>query len=324
MSNKAIFLDRDDTLIEDPGYISSPEQVKLLPGTAQALMQLKQMGYKLIVVSNQSGIARGMFTEDDLIQIHGRMKELLAAEGAYLDQIYYCPYHPEGVIEKYRRESDLRKPNPGMLLTAAEEIDIDLGQSWMIGNEYHDTTAGKRVGCRTVLLNLPPGVIKTPKSTDPSPDFKAVNLKEAANIIRRYSQSPRQQQPPPSPPPAERPSEPAPPSPPLQLKPAEQSPQKKAVEVQEHPSMHTDRTEQLLEHIVKLLRTSQREEMFSEFSLGKLLAGCLQIVVVFCLLISLWFLMSTSRNVNAITISLGFAIVFQLMALTFYIIQNRK
>ena len=145
--------------------------MKLLPGSAQALVQLKQMGYKLIVVSNQSGIARGMFTEDDLGQIHARMKELLAAEGAYLDQIYYCPYHPEGVIEKYRKESDLRKPNPGMLLTAAEEMDIDLSQSWMIGNAYHDTTAGKRVGCRTILLNIPPGVIKTPKPTDPKPGF---------------------------------------------------------------------------------------------------------------------------------------------------------
>ena len=321
MANKAIFLDRDDTIIEDPGYISSPEQVRLLPGTAQAIMQLKQMGYKLVVVSNQSGIARGMFTEDDLTHIHARMKELLATEGAYLDQIYYCPYHPEGVIEKYRKESDLRKPNPGMLLTAAEEMDIDLGQSWMIGNAYHDTTAGKRVGCRTILLNLPPGTIKTPKPTDPSPDFKAVNLKEAANIIRRYSQSPRQQPTPPTPP-AERPMEPAPPPP--QPKPIEQTPQKKTVEVQEHPSTHADRTEQLLEHIVKLLRTSQREEMFSEFSFGKLFAGCVQIVVVFCLLISLWFLMSTSRNTNAIMISLGFAIVFQLMAMTFYIMQSRK
>jgi D-glycero-D-manno-heptose 1,7-bisphosphate phosphatase len=320
MSNKAIFLDRDDTIIEDPGYISSPEQVKLLPGTAQALMQLKQMGYKLIVVSNQSGIARGMFTEDDLTYIHARMKELLAADGAYLDQIYYCPYHPDGVIEKYRRESDLRKPNPGMLLTAAEEMDIDLGQSWMIGNAYHDTTAGKRVGCRTILLNLPPGTIKTPKPTDPSPDFKAVNLKEAANIIRRYSQSPRTQ--PSTPSPVERPPEPAP-LPPPQPRPAEPPLPKKTAEAQEHPAIHTDKTEHLLEHIVKLLRTSQREEMFSEFSLGKLLAGCVQVMVIFCLLISLWFLMSTSRNVNAIMISLGFAIVFQLMALTFYIMQRK-
>jgi len=313
MSNKAIFLDRDDTIIEDPGYINTPDQVKLLPGAAQALVQLKQMGYKLIVVSNQSGIARGMFTEDDLAQIHARMKELLASEGAYLDQVYYCPYHPEGVIEKYRKDSDLRKPNPGMLLTAAEEMGIDLSQSWMIGNAYHDTTAGKRVGCRTILLNIPPGVVKTPKPTDPSPDFKAVNLKEAANIVKRYNQEPRQQ----APATVERPAEP-----PAQPKMAEQN-VPKPIEIQEH-HVHSDRTEQLLENIVKLLRTSQRDEMFAEFSLGKLLAGCLQMMVVLCLLISLWFLMSTSRNTNAVIISIGFATVLQLMTLTFYIVQSRK
>ena len=291
MSSKAIFLDRDDTIIEDPGYINSPDQVRLLPGTSQALMQLKQMGYKLIVVSNQSGIARGMFTEDDLSQIHARMKELFAADGAYLDQIYYCPYHPDGVIEKYRKESDLRKPNPGMLLMAAEEMDIDLSQSWMIGNAYHDTTAGKRVGCRTILLNLPPGAIKTPKPTDPSPDFKAVNLKEAANIIKRYSQGPPPRaQASSSPAPVERQQEPAPQP---QQKPSEQSAAKKPVEIQEHTGMASDKTEQLIEHIIKLLKTTHREEMFTDFSLGKLLAGCLQIIVVFCLLIGIWFLMST-------------------------------
>jgi D-glycero-D-manno-heptose 1,7-bisphosphate phosphatase len=314
MSSKAIFLDRDDTLIEDPGYINSPEQVRLLQGAAQALVQLKQLGYKLIVVSNQSGIARGMFNEDDLAQIHARMKELFAAEGAYLDQIYFCPYHPEGVIEKYRKESDLRKPNPGMLLTAAEEMDIDLSQSWMIGNAYHDTTAGKRVGCRTILLSIPPGVIKTPKPTDPNPDFKAVNLKEAANIIKRYSQSPQS-----SPPPiVERPAEP----------PAQKSiPENDAsapIEIQEQTVMYGDRVEHLLENILKLLKTSQREDMFADFSLGKLLAGCMQMIVVLCLLVGLWFMMGTSRNYNAIFISLGFAMVFQLMTLTFYIIQNRK
>jgi D-glycero-D-manno-heptose 1,7-bisphosphate phosphatase len=314
MSNKAIFLDRDDTLIEDPGYISSPEQVKLLPGVTQALVQLKQMGYKLIVVSNQSGIARGMLTEDDLAHIHARMKELLAADGAYLDQIYFCPYHPEGVIEKYRKESDLRKPNPGMLLTAAEEMDIDLSRSWMIGNAYHDTTAGKRVGCRTILLNIPPGAIKTPKPTDPSPDFKAVNLKEAANIIKRYSHTPHQ-----PPPIIERHPEPV-----SQPKTQEQAPAKTLIETHEYADTPGNRIEELLEHIVKLLKTSQRDEMFTDFAMSKLAAGLLQGMVVLCVLIGFYFLMSTSSNINAIMISLGFAIVFQLMALTFYIMQSRK
>jgi hypothetical protein len=194
-------------------------------------------------------------------------------------------------------------------------MGIDLSQSWMIGNAYHDTTAGKRVGCRTILLNLPPGAVKTPKPTDPSPDFKAVNLKEAANIIKRYSQAPQQ----PPPPTIERPPEPMP-----QPKIPEPEPAKKPIEIQEQTSVYGDRVEQLLENIIKLLRTSQREEMFPEFSMSKLIAGLLQGAVILCLLIGLYFFMNTSRNTDAIFISLGFAIVFQLMTLTFYIIQGRK
>lgn len=114
MPNKAIFLDRDDTLIEDPGYINQPDQVKLLDGVAEALVELKAMGYELIIVSNQSAIARGIITEKALAEIHKRLKQRLAEKGAYLDGIYYCPYHPDGVIPKYRKESDQRKPNPGM------------------------------------------------------------------------------------------------------------------------------------------------------------------------------------------------------------------
>ncbi len=118
MPYKAIFLDRDDTLIEDPGYISSPDQVKLLEGVPQALSELKSLGYKLIVVTNQSAVARGIITEKVLETIHNRLCSLLAEHGVYLDAIYYCPYHPDGVIPKYRKESNDRKPNPGMLLTA--------------------------------------------------------------------------------------------------------------------------------------------------------------------------------------------------------------
>jgi len=157
MSNKAVFLDRDNTLIEDPGYINHPDQVKLLEGVAEALIELKAMGYKLIVVSNQSAVARGIVTEKVLAQIHDRLKQLLAERGAYLDRIYYCPYHPDGVVPKYRKESDWRKPNPGMLLTAADQMDIDLNQSWMIGNSSRDIEAGLRAGCKTILskfLNL--------------------------------------------------------------------------------------------------------------------------------------------------------------------------
>jgi len=150
MSEKAIFLDRDNTLIEDPGYISSPEQVKLLDGVAEALVELKAFGYKLIVVTNQSAVARGIVTEKVLGEIHKRLEQLLSEKNAFLDRIYYCPYHPKGVVAKYRKESDCRKPNPGMLLRAAEEMDIDLGQSWCVGNSISDMEAGLRAGCKTI------------------------------------------------------------------------------------------------------------------------------------------------------------------------------
>ncbi|MEJ5259023.1 MAG: HAD-IIIA family hydrolase [Anaerohalosphaeraceae bacterium] len=186
--NKAVFLDRDQTLIEDPGYINHPSQVRLLPGVAQALIQLKKMGYLLVVVSNQSGVARGLVTEETLQQIHHQLKKLLADEGAYLDAIYYCPFHPEGVIPKYRCESDLRKPNPGMLLKAAQDLSIDLSRSWMIGDSFRDIEAGIRAGCKTILIESPARRLQ-PGPSDPVPDRKVASLREAANLIRMLEQS---------------------------------------------------------------------------------------------------------------------------------------
>ena len=134
MSHPAIFLDRDDTLIEDPGYINNPGQVHLLPHAAETLIELRRLGYRLVVVTNQSAVARGIVTEEGLAEIHDRLIELLHREGAGVDAIYYCPYHPNGIVPEYRRDSDLRKPNPGMLLLAADEMDLDLERSWMLGN----------------------------------------------------------------------------------------------------------------------------------------------------------------------------------------------
>ena len=185
MSNKAIFLDRDDTLIEDPGYINNPDQVKLLPGVPRALAELKTMGYKLVLVTNQSAVARGIVTEKTLRNIHDRLEQLLAENNAFFDAIYYCPYHPDGVVAKYRKESDCRKPNPGMLLTAADEMDIDLGQSWMIGNGAHDVEAGLRAGCKTILID-PPSRQHQPRPGDPTPHDRAVNITEAVNVIKKY------------------------------------------------------------------------------------------------------------------------------------------
>jgi len=174
MSNKAIFLDRDGTIIEDPGYINHPDQVKLLEGVPEALQELIAIGYKLVVVSNQSAVARGIVTEKVLGEIHDRLNQLLGEKGIRLDGIYYCPYHPDGAIPKYRKESNLRKPNPGMLLTAAEQMHIELNQSWMIGNRDRDIEAGTRAGCKTILINHP-SHNKQHTPGESNPDYKAVN-----------------------------------------------------------------------------------------------------------------------------------------------------
>ena len=152
MAGKAVFLDRDNTVIEDPGYISDPQVVKLLPGVELAIKSLAQAGYKVVVVTNQSGVARGLLTEEMLERIHTELRRQLGQHGAHLDGVYYCPFHPEGTVEQYAKDSDLRKPKPGMLLKAAQELDIDVSASWMVGDSARDIEAGQRAGCRTVRV----------------------------------------------------------------------------------------------------------------------------------------------------------------------------
>jgi len=317
MPNKAIFLDRDGTLIEDPGYISNPDHVKLLDGVPEALIELRALGYKLIVVSNQSAVARGIVTEKTLGEIHNRLKQLLAEKGTSLDRIYYCPYHLDGIIPKYRKESNWRKPNPGMLLAAADEMDIDLSQSWVIGDSSRDVEAGLRAGCKTILLDNP-SHDKRAEPGEPDPDYRAVNIKEAVNIIKKHHRSSHE---------SEVQAQPVPMSqtePTLQT--AEQSTQQPNPDQANHTQQDRDgeTTEQLLSRILEQLRRMQRAEMFGEFSIMRLIAGVVQIIVLCCLLISIWFLMDPNRQNNSVPIALGFAMVLQVMSLTFYIMQGQK
>jgi len=389
MSDKAIFLDRDNTLIEDPGYINSPEQVKLLDGVAGALIELKALGYKLVVVTNQSAVARGIITEKVLGAIHNRLKQLLAEKKAYLDRIYYCPYHPDGVVAKYRKESDFRKPNPGMLLKAAEEMDIDLGQSWCVGNSISDMEAGLRAGCKTILIDLPSHQQQL-EPGQPRPDYKAVNIKEVVNIIKKHHRSSTEQevQTHPAPmvqtesvrqtteqiPEAVEPASQATEQIPEVVEPASEATEQ-IPEVVEPASQTTEQTPEVAEpvsqteeqqlqsalqepqtqsreediagdrtepstnftnsfevekisaglnNILKHLQSMQRSDMFGEFSIMRLMAGIIQILVLFCLLMTIWFLMSPNRQDNSVFIALGFAMVLQLMSLTFYIMHGRK
>ncbi len=150
---RAVFLDKDGTLIQDVPYNVDPERIGLMPGAAEGLRQLHRSGYELIVVSNQSGVARGYFPEPALRGVEARLRELLAGAGVPLAGFYYCPHHPEGIVSPYARECKCRKPAPGLLLTAAREHQVDLFGSWMVGDILNDVEAGRRAGCRTILLN---------------------------------------------------------------------------------------------------------------------------------------------------------------------------
>ncbi len=155
MSPRAVFLDRDGTIIENHGYIADPERVQLIHGAAEAIRRFRALGRLVVLVSNQSGVARGLLDQADLSRVHERVEEVLKAHGANLDGTYYCPYlsGPEAKLEAYRRDSEMRKPKPGMLRQAAQELNIDLSQSWMIGDSACDVEAGTRAGCRTILID---------------------------------------------------------------------------------------------------------------------------------------------------------------------------
>jgi len=324
MSATAVFFDRDGTLIRDPGYISHPDQVELLDGAAEAVKEMQLLGYKTVVISNQPGVAKGILTEETLEQIHERLRDLIDRQGGSLNAVYYCPYHPDGAVPKYRMDSDLRKPKPGMLLAAAAEMDLDLTRSWMVGDSLRDTEAGRSAGCRTILISSGHA---SPETTDKNrPDHVAVNMREAVNIIKKYHRSgqdgrivpvftngseaasaadsregrlPQQDQ-------------------------AMDQPQAHVPVPAEDEPVADVTTEQLLATILEQLKRMQKAEIFDEFSLTRLLAGVLQVFVPFCLLLALWLWMSSGPPSDNVLVALGFGAVLQLMALTLYIMNWRR
>ncbi len=153
MAMKAVFLDKDGTLIDDIAYNVEPRRIALCQGAGPALRLLSGLGYRLFVVSNQDGIGDGRCAEAAMRPLAARLAGLLAREQAALAGFYYCPHHPRAALPRYARACNCRKPAPGMLLRAAREHGIDLSASWMIGDILHDVEAGNRAGCRSVLLN---------------------------------------------------------------------------------------------------------------------------------------------------------------------------
>ena len=178
---KAIFLDRDGTINQNVGFLRNIEDFELIPGVAEAIKKINESGYLVIVITNQPVIARGEVTLEELKQIHNKMETLLGKEGAYIDDIFFCPHHPdsgfEGEVKELKIKCDCRKPSPGMILQAAKKYNIDLEESWMIGDTKLDVETGKNAGCKTALVGNQENTF--------GEDIRARDLKQAIDIIYR-------------------------------------------------------------------------------------------------------------------------------------------
>ncbi len=179
---RAIFLDKDGTLVENIPYNVNPALIELTWQAGQGLQLLKQMGYALFVVTNQPGVAKGLFTEAALDSVQHRLAERLAQYGVTLDGFYYCPHSLDGVISRYAIACTCRKPMPGMLYRAAHEHGIDLSRSWMIGDILNDVEAGRRAGCKSVLIDNG-NETEWHLSPQRTPHLRAPNLYAAAAMI---------------------------------------------------------------------------------------------------------------------------------------------
>jgi D-glycero-D-manno-heptose 1,7-bisphosphate phosphatase len=182
MTERAVFLDKDGTLVENLPFNVDPELIRLAPGAGSSLALLQAAGYRLIVVSNQSGVARGYFEPEALDAVARQLGVLLADCGVRLDGFYYCPHHPQGTVSHYARTCGCRKPRPGLLRQAASDLQVDLSRSWFIGDILDDVEAGRSAGCRTVLLDNGNETewILTP---DRTPDVRVSDLDQAAQAI---------------------------------------------------------------------------------------------------------------------------------------------
>ena len=179
---RAIFLDKDGTLVDDVPYNTDPARAALCAGAVEGLRLLQSQGYALVVVTNQAGLARGMFDEEALARMRDHIVSLLAAHGIVLNGFYHCPHSPDGSVPRYSTLCMCRKPMPGMLLRAARELGIDRMRSWMIGDILNDVEAGRRAGCKTVLIDNG-NETEWEWSALRSPDIIAGDLLTAARAI---------------------------------------------------------------------------------------------------------------------------------------------
>jgi len=181
---EAVFLDRDGTLIEEVDYLRRPDQVRLFPWTIDAVRALNRAGARAILVTNQSGVARGLFDEPMVHAVHERLADLLRAGGAYLDAYYYCPHHPDGCVREYARACDCRKPRRGLVDRAVDAFAIDPAQSFTVGDRWLDVALARTVGGRGVLVRTGYGADEARRPVpDVVADAVADNLAGAASWI---------------------------------------------------------------------------------------------------------------------------------------------
>jgi D-glycero-D-manno-heptose 1,7-bisphosphate phosphatase len=181
----AAFLDRDGTLNEEVNFVRTPEQLIMLPGAAASVRALNDHGIVVCVISNQSGVARGLFTEKDLVPIHTKLERELEREGAWIDRIYYCPHHPTEGKPPYNVVCSCRKPETGMLRQAAQEFGLDLRRSFVVGDRIVDIQAGRAAGATTILVmtGYGPHALDECRENGVIPDFIAANITDATRII---------------------------------------------------------------------------------------------------------------------------------------------
>jgi D-glycero-D-manno-heptose 1,7-bisphosphate phosphatase len=185
MGNYAIFLDRDGTINEDPGYLGDPNKLKVFPEAGKALSELKNnLHFKLIVISNQSGIARGLITKEDVELINLKINEILAADNVSIDAFYYCPHHPDFSSEE---ECRCRKPSPQLILRASKEHNLDLTESYFIGDTVSDIQTGLNAGLKTILVKTGYGKesFSILQKENKIPTFVAENLLDACGFIKK-------------------------------------------------------------------------------------------------------------------------------------------
>jgi D-glycero-D-manno-heptose 1,7-bisphosphate phosphatase len=189
-SGEAVFLDRDGTLIEEVGYLDRPERVELYAYTADAIRALNRAGLRTVIVTNQSGVARGFFAESMVHAVHAHIERLLAQAGAYIDAYYYCPHHPDGKLAQYTRACDCRKPARGLVDRAARELGIDPGRSFVVGDRWLDVGLAREVGAAGVLVRTGYGLTEEQRPlAGLAADAVVDNLAAAASWILRHRRS---------------------------------------------------------------------------------------------------------------------------------------